>query len=447
MSKSSQSNTIANKLALKKKRAMQRAASEKEATKRHNDLLKTLSTHNKFNKDPIKNLQFIVIEGGEIKQEPWITIRNLFNFPCPLKEELLNFLSIIAKKSPKMLQEKKFLFGFKEIVKYQADNKFIRKIEDWNYKSHNIHKQFSEILRHIFAQYETPYFLDKTWFTEENRNLYETAYARRLFIHLAQGNSLKTFEEFPVNFTKKMRHHFMKAPADYHISEAIRYAQVIGLGGDERLVKGILTSQLAHRWISKQYDEFWITVIHFFVNNPMIDLNQIAPIVDYIEHRKNQEILTGIPFSMKGRSVNALITETEKWHDQLNKSKKNTNLTWDKWNIKDFLGESGKDENKKTYYITQLGTAKEVKEEGREMGHCVASYVHSCAAGKCSIWSLNMKNYVGVPTRLVTIELNSGLSISQIRGKYNRPPTANELNIISKWATENNLTISRWITR
>jgi len=57
--------------------------------------------------------------------------------------------------------------------------------------------------------------------------------------------------------------------------------------------------------------------------------------------------------------------------------------------------------------------------EGRQMKHCVATYVSSCARGHCSIWTMEVESMDGV-TRAVTIEVrNSARMICQVRGKAN----------------------------
>lgn len=407
----------------------------------------SLSENNLYKKDPQIILKYL--RSNELKNpiEPWRTIESLIwsrssNRTYIKDTNIENFyqtLLILAKKKSKMVYELDIVKAIFEVTKFFPQ--WVRNLEDWNRKSHNAHKQFSEFVRFCLAKYSMPLFLDGVWFNQRMSLNNE----KDLYVHLAQGNNIKTFKDFPIDLTKKMRHYFLQAPNHFSVMEAIRYAQVLGLGGDERLVQGILTSNLRTNYFNKEADKFWITVIHFFVNNPMIDLNQIAPLVDYIAYRKNQAENNEQTFSMKGRTVNALLTETAKWHRDLGREKTAKNLVWKGDNISDQKFTIGKDQLQKIFTIKQLLSSNELKAEGREMHHCVASYAHSCNSGAISIWSMTVVDFSGQEQKCVTIELSSFRVINQVRGKYNRGPEPQERRIIEKWAQINSLQFSRWV--
>ena len=56
---------------------------------------------------------------------------------------------------------------------------------------------------------------------------------------------------------------------------ALRWAQVIGMDGDELLAEAVCDSILG-----SHLDDgtFWDSVLHFFVNNPMLDVVHVGPI-------------------------------------------------------------------------------------------------------------------------------------------------------------------------
>ena len=60
-------------------------------------------------------------------------------------------------------------------------------------------------------------------------------------------------------------------------------AQVAALGGSYELrldvQNTILTSSLEN-------EDFWESVVHFFVNNPMLEPSHAGHIIDYIRHQK-----------------------------------------------------------------------------------------------------------------------------------------------------------------
>jgi hypothetical protein len=77
------------------------------------------------------------------------------------------------------------------------------------------------------------------------------------------------------------------------------------------------------------------------------------------------------------------------------------------------------------------------------MSHCVASYDLSCAFHRTSIWSLGVESNLGRRKRLLTIEaaLPSRV-ICQIRGKANRLPDQQEIQVIRRWAAQERLSVA-----
>ena len=76
------------------------------------------------------------------------------------------------------------------------------------------------------------------------------------------------------------------------------------------------------------------------------------------------------------------------------------------------------------------------------MRHCVASYESSCVFGRSSIWSLSLERSDGRRKRVLTIEVsNQRKTICQVRGKANRLPNHKELELIKRWAKQEQLGI------
>jgi PcfJ-like protein len=317
---------------------------------------------------------------------------------------------------------------------------WVRPWDSWTPKSYNSLKQFSSFVRHLFAKYPIPVFFDELWLKNEEQG-------HNWFIHVAQGGNIAKasgfIEKYPM--TKKMAHYFMQAPDKFNFEEAWRYSQTKSLGGTDRLVYTLLNTPVFR---TRSDNDFTLSLIKFFIDNPMLDMSRVGPIVDYIWNQKFtqlQRVINGrvehmAPlqpnFSMTGRAVDSLLEQVERWHRQLGKEKKGGDLKWDHWLIEDFEVIDGLAEhhNQKIWRIKQLLNSRELSEEGRYMKHCVGSYGHSCARGSSSIWSLSLETKIGIE-KLVTIEVGKNPSkIYQIRGKNNRLPTSLENSIINRWA-------------
>lgn len=366
------------------------------------------------------------------------------------KKERMTFYKIvicIAKtRAKRLLEDEDSLTVLSLVAKYY--HRKIRSINDWVPKTHNRDRLVSDLLRFVFTDYDVPNFMDQAFYEEDPTYI-------NWFLLIGQGGNIRMASRLPLPLTKKMAHHFLHAPNSFTILEALRYGQVKNLGGNQRLIAYINGTRLGQLF---DHNEFWESVIRFFIKHPMLDPAQIQPIVDYIQYVKfgaerliqpetGEIIQDAAPekpnFSMKGRTVESLLRDVEKWHKGLNKLK--VNAEWDRVNTNDFIYEEGKEHNKKIYHINQLINSTELKVEGRHMKHCVASYINSCVNGRCSIWSMNVKfETTGEVQRLVTIELSRQRTIVQVRGKYNAMPNKKTVDIITKWMNKEGLRISKW---
>ena len=322
-----------------------------------------------------------------------------------------------------------FIEGLGALARHHKD--WTGKVEDWRPDSHNSRRQFGALARHLLAKYDVPAFMDAAWFQVDSQ---EARQQQRWFKHIGIGQNIRTADT-PVRLTKKMAHLFLQAPEEYTIEEALRWGQVLGMGGHEPLVRAVNGTRLG---ASFENEDFWMTVIHFFVNHPMLDPDQVGPVVDYIYNQKYvpQEVVGagGIVeqreppqpnFAMKGRSMDKLVRQVEAWHRQLARDSRLPHREWKPSGIEGF-DSAEEDTNGKPlrWSIQELLTTKALVVEGRRMHHCVGSYANNCQKGNTSIWSMQAEDAEGKQHRVMTIAMNNGSrSITQARGKYNALPT------------------------
>ncbi|MHA1948332.1 MAG: PcfJ domain-containing protein [Candidatus Thorarchaeota archaeon] len=324
-------------------------------------------------------------------------------------------------------------------------NHFVRPIDTWKPKTHNIKRQLSSLFRHLFALYDVPLFLDKVWLTHYTAQ-------RKLFIMAGKGENVrdpinKTMKP-PCRYSKKNTHHFLQSPDNYTIKEALRYGQIMPLGGDRRLVDTVCASRIMER----SENEFWESVIRYFVQHPMLDRNQLGPIVDYIIYQKyplmaGRRVEAEAPqpnFSMRRRDPMTLLREVENWHAQIVKSTRRKALTWKRSEtIVPLSLEQGDGANSRLWAINELISTRELVSEGKTMSHCVGSYDHSCFSGRCTIWS--MKSYQkGKTVDELTLEISNNV-IRQARGKRNTMPNQQQKLILKQWAQKNGLGLGRYL--
>ncbi|MDP2692813.1 MAG: PcfJ domain-containing protein [bacterium] len=366
------------------------------------------------------------------------------------------FLHLYKNKTFKLLEDEKLIEFLHNAMSMSLF--WVREFNSWQKTTHNIHKQLSSILRHMFAKYPVPLFLDEAWQGYENYNTLKTNAHIDWFIHIGSGKSARELIKFPVTMTKKLAHEFINTPEGYTIDEAIRRAQVISMGGSNWLAWYICRSRLGQG----HYDNgmFWSTVILFFCKAPMFDYEHIPEIIDYItaqkfnSHRVQvadgtfQRVIANPNFSMKGRTLEALIRETEAWHNRIANETKHakTASSWESTRLKEFYLTEGSIQKgtERTYSIIELLKSSELATEGRRMHNCVYSYAGSCKSGRCSIWSLRVDSqHNATEESLATIEVaNQSKTIVQIRAKNNSKSGQKEKILIEKWANQAGLKVS-----
>ena len=262
--------------------------------------------------------------------------------------------------------------------------------------------------------------------------------------------------DLPLPYTKRMAHHFMQAPSDFTVESALRWGQNYGLGGSERLVRAVIPTRLG---IQFDHDDFWLTVMQFFVANPMLDLAQVGPIIDYIYRQRfeSQDVFVGPGvverrppakpnFSMKGRTPASLLRQVESWHRALAKTEQ-PRADWTPSGIEGFEFMEGTERggSLKIWTIGELLSTRALVAEGRKMKHCVATYAHSRGSGACSIWTLEVESFEG-RCKVLTVEVrNVSRLICQARGKCNMLPGEKHRGILRRWAEKAGLSLAKHV--
>lgn len=370
------------------------------------------------------------------------------------KTHLLRLLKVVEKETDFFEDERyclKFIEGCRELARW--GDYWVRQPEDWVNKTHNVERQFLGIVNHLFAKYKVPAFMHKCFYVTVQINRKHQEW----FMHLGSGQNIRNAKGIPFPLTKMMAHHFTQAPENLSVQEAFTFARIRSIGGSKGLIEAWLGSRMANNTHSNP--EFWDSVLRFFIDNPMLDLNQVGPIIDYLYNQKfvdnmeltqdGQRINHGPPqpfLSMKGRNPEVLLDQVEKWHTQTAKLKKRgAFVQWKPCGIDGARFEEGAGPGKKAFIITELLNSSELKEEGREMSHCVGSYSDSCSSGRCAVFSLRQVEGDGIGRKAtISVNLNPNKVLNEARGKRNDVLSQNISRLVRSWANARFITISSW---
>lgn len=303
----------------------------------------------------------------------------------------------------------------------------LRDINDWQAKSHNPHKQFGSLVRHLYAGYPVPEFMDSVWFRKDESWL-------SWFITVGNGANIRKVKDFPLPYTKKMAHMMMQAPANLTVEEAIRWGQVMALGGNQRFFQEMERTRIAAVSTIGNLDSerhaFWQTVMEWFLRHAMLDPTHYGPIVDFVEHQKFAAPQANPSFEVTGRSPQALLGLLNQWHGTLGAASRQKKTTWSYHGLDWTWEQKLHDDVQHTWEVREILDSHELLAEGKQMHHCVYTYTDSCTKGRSIILSLRCDG-----KRTLTIEyLPQVQRFGEVRGHCNRRPAHKELGVVRRWA-------------
>lgn len=345
-------------------------------------------------------------------------------------------------------------FGVGVVALAERSCGWLRPVERWQPRTHNAGRQFSSLARHLLARYDVPEFMDRAWFEEG-----ESARSHRSwFEHVGAGKNLRT-ARLPIACTKRIAHHVLEAPADHTFEEALRYGQVLALVGNPQLAEAIRGTRLTRSFTS---EEFWLSVIRWFIANPMLSLAHVGPILDYLHDQRfvgRPGVVDGVArdlpppqpnLTMKGRDPEALLRQVDRWHGGLNRRNAGVAAgppSWRPTGLPGFKLTTGskKAANLTIWVIRELATLRDLRHEGAKMQHCVVSYHRECARGNSAIFALERHDEDGLHKHLTLEVVPERRLLVQARGKANRIATDAEMNVVQRWLEHAKLKRGQWL--
>jgi hypothetical protein len=319
-------------------------------------------------------------------------------------------------------------------------------LSGWNPKARSPRAVFQSLARYLLGKkYQQPPIL---WTAFEEP--YDTAIKLAPVVaHVALGGSL--FKAIPgllpVPLTRKQCHELLQVTGVGFLA-AIRQQQAQAHGGSLRLARAWSANRRGGTLGIAKEEAFWDTVIAFFAKNPMLDLSQVGPMVDYVTYRRGMEA----NFTMKGRTALALLRDVTEWHQTLYRVKvAGGGEAFDPSGFVPYSSESeyrDKSGNhvQEIWVVREILSGKDLAEEGQALKHCVYSYSQSIRGGRTSIWSMGYGPSAKKLTRVLTIEVsNRDKRVAQARGLSNRSANTDEFKILNTWAQSNGIRLGAYM--
>lgn len=299
--------------------------------------------------------------------------------------------------------------------------------------------QFESLVRHLLATHPVPRFMMGVWFEEASQ---QAQRHQKLFRHLARGNSIRG-ASLPIVLNRAMAQWFERAPHHLTVEQALRWSQIRAWGGGETLAAEVVATRLGQQFTD---EAFWSRALRCWIARRRLDLTLIGPMVEFLHHHPQRWHLSLFQSSCRKRFA-AFERQVRAWLEGQDDAADAGTSVWPQSGIGGFhetMGD-GTPWSARYWSIHELTSRAQLIEEGEQMRHCVASYTAKCRKRCTSIWSLRRYGVLG-SQRVLTIEV--ALPHRQIvtaLGPRNAWPTPHELQVVHRWANQQQLQMSPWI--
>lgn len=317
------------------------------------------------------------------------------------------------------------------------DHLWLRPVETWRPEGREPGRMLSALVRHLFAFYEVPEFMESAFTSGSTLQVL-------WFRHVGMGQNMRTAPGLSIPLTKRMAHHLAYVPRGLSLIEGLRWAQVTGMGGRPSVGAAVARSWLGREQLPPREEEWWLGALRWMAQRSHLEAADAGPLVDYLRSRRygpGEGILVEDPaFSLKGRSLTAVLRLVDRWHGILNRRRAAGSVRFrpagigpSRWQTDESVSPA--------WRFEEILDLEALHEEGEAMYHCVVSYMALVQSGVASIWSARQEQEDG-PERVLTIEVrNATRSVVQVRGRRNRYPTKEERNVLKLWAEANGLAV------
>lgn len=334
----------------------------------------------------------------------------------------------------------------------------LRPAEGYVPRSHNLDRQLTELIEHLFVQYPVPSFLYQVCLADkasaaqgqqrgpvDDFSRAQQVY-RQWFVTLAQGGSFPKAAKSVM--TSKEAFVFLRAPPGRKVHENVWWAKMTVAGVPERLIGELIARVFTSHLPDDPDGRLGEAILFLARQHQDLTKNSLDKVTDFLAHKLRYDR----QFRMQGRTASSVVKLSNEWHLQMQRAKLGKHIQWNGLGIADWSYE----DKTEVWDVIELKDNKELVNEGRKQKHCVYSYVHRCVEGRSFIFSLRACRKLaadydaeGRPiwdktfeTRRITIEVGASRGIVQVRGPLNRPPSPEERDILRRWAGEKGITLA-----
>lgn len=352
----------------------------------------------------------------------------IYNIQNKYKKEFLSFLKVILGQNIKYIFSLSFLSLEKVFYIYQVKPEFFKGLKIPIGNKLYMHENITEHLNTQSFEMSGVFF-QKYLSLDENE--------KPLFWYALNGGSIRKYNDLPITITKKGTFQFLKTrKTDYGttLTEAIVIAEFESRGISHEFARN--ASKLLRfkdKNINNYYFEQFISLY-----NKGLDEFYVEGVFDYM---RNHNFYENKNRKFKNKTLNHIMIDVDAWHESLNIINELRYCRRKNFPYPENIKEKSFEFQNNTFLFKPLKNDKALYIEGRTMHHCVFTYRNNCMLHDEIIYSLQQQILPNRYERLLTIEVHKN-RIIQIRGKYNRRATEEEMEVIKHWADESSFRIA-----
>jgi hypothetical protein len=288
--------------------------------------------------------------------------------------------------------------------------------------------------------------MDSVWFMGSGKPARQQ---QNWYLLVGRGENIR-FADLPFPYTKRMSHHFAKAPSNLCVLNALRWGQIRAMGGSPRLARALLNANIGWASIDERRRA---ELIRLFIATPETTPAEMVQVIECVESQFDVRwrvvapgFLEAVPppphFTLKGRTVASLLRLANEQAREDYFDKPPVAAHWPPSGLAS-AGWSWRHASSPSelWRMKELCTQRALAEEGRAMRNCAATYGYACSLGRISIWSLTVET-PGGRKRALTVEVRTKeKTVVQAKRRFNASPNVRDLGMLSIWAVENGLTV------
>lgn len=372
--------------------------------------------------------------GGFAPVRDWLSKQ-----PAATLHEARRWLHVVAERAPSLLLTRTVggEIGANVIVRASAlASQATRDVAMWSgyadcpARRDSGTRPLEELLAHVFTDWPVPRWLHNAMLrpgTSLRMAGDDDETPVPIMPHVGQGGSWRT-APWPASIAAHMSRAFAHRVATSTLATpryAVRTAQALSRGVDGERAKLIAGELTHHRFGSCAAEACRMRFLDFVAREP-IDIRELPLVVHWLQHHSERDPTV----SFRGRTARSLLA-------LVNDDVRRDVALAHKLRL---LPPSGIDggtflsDQARRLRVFEIASGVSLVDEGRRRRHCVRGYIDKVMSGDCAIFSMEDPDHPR-PDVGVTVEVAlSTQRIVQVKGYENRGPTAEELDVLARWA-------------